>query len=505
MESDPPAKPDTINADTAQIARGSAIVMAGGIGERAFRMVTTWFLSGALGVTGFGLYAFATTVVGIVGALAPLGMDAGITMYGARYRSTNETGRLRGTLMAALGTVALSAPAFSILTYLAIDQGWVLEDRPQEAAAVLTVCAAIGLSAVLAAAVAVLISAKDMVGQALSAQLAVPAATLVGAALAVGLGGGTTGVLMAFTAAYAVGAAVAIGRLIRQDGALLRDRSVRPTMELRGLFSYALPQSFARILYRANLWVDIVMLTALASLMDVGVYRVSVAIAMLGALPVMASTTMFGPVIAELIYSNQIERLNALLKVVTRWLIVLSVPLYAGVLLLPDVVLALFDDAYLTGAPALGVLMIGQAVYVACAPTGAILTNAGHSMLNLFNGVVSVGLNIGLNLWLIPNHGIMGAAIASATALSAWSIMRLVEVRHLHRCWPFTGRTLLTVTGVAVAAVGLQAITNDSSIVIRIGATTGAIAAGAGLFYRFGLSAADDVVIERLRAKFGRR
>ena len=90
MESDPSAQPDTINDDTAQIARGSAIVMAGGVGERAIRMVTTWFLSGALGVAGFGLYAFATTVVGIVGALAPLGMDAGITMYGARYRSSNE-------------------------------------------------------------------------------------------------------------------------------------------------------------------------------------------------------------------------------------------------------------------------------------------------------------------------------------------------------------------------------------------------------------------------------
>ena len=125
-------------------------------------------------------------------------------------------------------------------------------------------------------------------------------------------------------------------------------------------------------------------------------------------------------------------------------------------------------------------------------------------MLNLVNGIVSVGLNIGLNLWLIPSHGIMGAAIASATALSVWSIMRLIEVRHLHNCWPFTGRTVLAVIGVVFAAASLQAITQDSGLIVRIGATAGAIAAGLGLFYRFGVTAADGVVIDRLRSKFGR-
>lgn len=504
MESDPTTEPDTLNEDAAQIAKGSAIVMVGGIGERAFRMITTWFLSGALGVTGFGLYAFATTVVGIVGALAPLGMDAGLTMYGARYRSNAEHGQLKGTLLSGLGTVALSAPLFSILAFLAVEQGWVLADRPTEGDALVTVCAAIGLSAILASAVAVLISAKDMVGQALSSQLAVPGATLVGAIIAVSIDAGTHGVLVAFTVAHALGTLIALHRVIRQDGTLLRTASIPAVFELKNLFAYALPQSFARILYRANLWVDILMLTALASLMDVGVYRVSVAIAMLGALPVMASTTMFGPVIAELVYTNQIERLNALLKVVTRWLIVISVPLYTGVLLLPDLVLAIFDDAYLNGASALGVLMMGQAIYVACAPTGAILTNAGHSMLNLINGVVSVSLNIGLNLVLIPDHGIMGAAIASASALSVWSMLRLIQVRHLHGCWPFSWKGAVLLAGIIGCSMALQAILQDGTMWVRSAVVASVLIGGVVLFLRFGLSESDGVVLDRIKRKLGR-
>ncbi len=504
MESDPNPSADSMSADAAQIARGSAIVMAGGIGERGLRMITTWFLSGALGAAGFGLYAFATTVVGIVGALAPLGMDAGITMYGARFRASGEKARLRGTLLCGLGTVAVSAPLFSMLTWLAVREGWVLASRPEEASALTAVSAAIGLSAVLASAVAVLISAKDMVGQAISSQLAVPAVTLAGAGVAVAMGSGVEGVIVAFIVAHAVGALVAIQRVLRQDGSLLRNREIGADYGASELFAYALPQSLARILYRANLWVDILMLTALGTLMDVGVYRVSVAIAMLGALPVMASTTMFGPVIAELVYTDQIARLNALLKVVTRWLIVISIPLYAGVLLLPDLVLSIFDDAYMAGAPALGVLMLGQALYVACAPTGAILTNAGHSLLNLFNGIISVSINIGLNLLLIPEHGIMGAAVASATALSTWSLLRLFQVRRLHQCWPFAWRGAAAVVAVLAAALVLHAVLADAPLVVRTAVVAATAIAGMGLFWRFGRTAEDDVVLDRVRERLSR-
>lgn len=505
MESDHSTESDSVSDDAAAIAGGSAIVMAGGIGERGLRMVTTWFLSGALGAGGFGLYAFATTVVGIAGALAPLGMDAGLTMYGARYRASQERAKLKGTLMSALGTVALSAPAGAVLAYACVDQGWVLSDRPAEAEAVAAISAAIALSAILASLVAVLISAKDMVGQALASQLAVPGVTLIGALIAVGSGAGTGGVIQAFVWAHAFGVALALHRVLRQDGSLLRDRNLTAAYEPRALFAYALPQSFARILYRANLWVDILMLTALASLVDVGVYRVSVAIAMLGALPVMASTTMFGPVIAELVYTDRIERLNALLKVVTRWLVVISTPLYVVVLLLPDVILSIFDEAYLPGAQALGVLMIGQALYVACAPTGAILTNAGHSMLNLVNGVVSVSLNIGLNALLIPEHGIMGAAMASATALSVWSLLRLFQVRALHNCWPFEWRIVAAILVIIGLATGMHIGLEGAGLAVRIPAVAMAIAVGLALFWRFGRTEADEEVLNRVRARLGHR
>ena len=210
------------------------------------------------------------------------------------------------------------------------------------------------------------------------------------------------------------------------------------------------------------------------------------------------------PVIVELGYTNQIHKLNALLKIVTRWILIIATPLYFGILLLPDVVLSIFDSAYLSGASALVILMVGQAIYVAAAPTGAILTNAGHSTLNLINGLVAVGLNITLNAWLIPLHGIHGAAVASATALSVWSILRVVQVRWIHQCSPWSAKSVVLV-GIAIATGGLaEALISDLGMWQRVVCVGLIVGVGMGLVWCFGRTAEDDAVIDRVRARLSR-
>ena len=149
MKSDSSKEGSTLAQDATKIAGGSAIAMAGGLIDRAVRMLTTLFLSGVLGPAAFGLYAFATTIVAILGWIAPIGMDAGVAMYSARYRKTQEIQRLKGNLFSTLGSVAITGPLFAAGTWLCVHQGWVLSDSPTEAAAVQMISPAIALAAVL--------------------------------------------------------------------------------------------------------------------------------------------------------------------------------------------------------------------------------------------------------------------------------------------------------------------------------------------------------------------
>jgi O-antigen/teichoic acid export membrane protein len=495
---------EDVGRQAAQIAGGASIVMVGGVAERGVRMVITWLLSNVLGTAGFGVYSFVVTVVSMSQALVPLGADVALTMFGARYLRSQEHGRLKAVLLTSLGMVLLTGPMATFGLWMAIHHGLVLQGQVAAGKALMLASGAVGLGAALAVVMGGLIARKDMVGQAWVQQLGLPLCTLLGVLVVIGADAGLDGVILAFVLAHLMALLAGLVRFWSHFGPLLRQHSVHPEWELGSLLRYALPQTFARVLYRANLWIDIVMLTYLATMADVGIYRVSVALAMLGALPVMASTTMFGPVVAGLVYSGELKKLDALLRIVTRWLIVVAAPLYITVLVLPDIVLSIFDPAYQAGAVALGVLMLGQAIYVACAPAGACLTMAGYSKTNLLNGVLAVSLNIALNMRLIPDYGILGAAYASTIALSFWSLLRVVEVRFLLKCSPWSIGAAMVMVVSLIVGIGIQLGVGHLGWLPRIVATGGGICILLAVFWRFGRTPEDEAVFDLVRAKFGR-
>ena len=132
----------------------------------------------------------------------------------------------------------------------------------------MTISAGIVLVAVFAVLLGALVSAKDMVSQTLSQLIALPSVLLVGSMVAVWTGLGVDGVIMAFIVAHGVAVVMAARRVWARDGRLLTDKAVPTRFGCRHSSATRFP--VLRVLYRANLWVDILMLTALAALTDVG-------------------------------------------------------------------------------------------------------------------------------------------------------------------------------------------------------------------------------------------
>jgi O-antigen/teichoic acid export membrane protein len=60
---------------------------------------------------------------------------------------------------------------------------------------------------------------------------------------------------------------------------------------------------------------------------------------------------------------------------------------------------------------------------------GPALSMSGYTKLVLWNTIGAFVLNFGLNIFLIPKYGIIGAAIATLISLSILSLARTIEVR----------------------------------------------------------------------------
>jgi O-antigen/teichoic acid export membrane protein len=480
-------------------------VLVGGVGENGLRVLTSLLLARVLGPLGYGLYAAASTVVQIAAALLPLGIDGGALYFGARFRQRQDRAGAKGLLQAAALVVGLLGPLGALGLYLVGRFGAErLADRPGLALALQVSAPAVLFGAVLSVAVGALQAERAVKAQVLGFQVGLPLVTLLGSLAALGMGFGVEGALGAMVLGYAVAAAACTRAVWRLHAPLLRDRAVVGRLDLGPLLRYSLPQALARTLWRANQWADVLMLTALASLDEVGIYRAAVMLASFGALPVLALSTLFNPTIAELVAAGDLRRLDALLKVVTRWLLVVSAPGYLVVLLVPDLCLLVFDEAYTLGAPALAVLMAGQAVYVACAINSALVPMSGMATLNFAQALAAFLLNLGLNAWLIPTMGQLGAAVASSVAIAAWSLWKLGTTWRLLGCFPF-GRAAAGVVLSALLIGGLAWwLIGGASPAVRLGGTAVAVLAQIGAGWWFGRGPEDAMLVARIRAKLSR-
>lgn len=489
--------------DAVRVAGGTGIVLAGSLVDRALRFGTTWVLSGTLGVAGYGAYAFAVTIASVVSTFSPLGLDSGLVLFGARYRKSGEHGRLKGALWFGAAVSAVSGGLAALGLWALAMYGGLWADEPETGRAVAWIAPVVALWTPLSFCIGALRGAKDMRSSTLAQQIAVPGATLV-LGVAGALWTGTAGALLGFVLAHVVGLAVGGRFVLRRYRAVLADRSLQPVVEAKPLLAFSIPQSLAAAAFRLNLWMDILMLGWLATIEDVGVYKVAVSVVLIGNLPVSACMAMFNPFVAELVYAGDMKRLNGLLKVITRWLLVLSMPVFLVLVLVPDLVLSVFDEGYGRAATVVAVLTLGRAITVACAPTMRLIPMSGRAALNLANGVVALVLNVVLNAILIPRMGLMGAAVASAITLSLWSLWRVVEVWWLLKCFPFSMRSAVLLAFAATSGGAAWWFLGDAGVQTRVVAAVAIVLGFALVVAVAGRSPADAALLGRVRQRLAK-
>ncbi|MDO8946002.1 MAG: flippase [Desulfocapsaceae bacterium] len=179
-----------------------------------------------------------------------------------------------------------------------------------------------------------------------------------------------------------------------------------------------------------NSYADIVMLGLMRSDEEVGVYRVVVQMGNLVVFGLFAVNQVLHPHLAKLHDSGDKERLQRLVTVSARVILVFATPpvllfVFAGA----PVLKLLFGEEYMVGAHALGILAIGQLANAAFGSVGALLNMTGHEKDTVRGLVIAAIVNIALNILLIPKFGMAGAASATAMSYVVWNAVLRSYVR----------------------------------------------------------------------------
>ena len=95
-------------------------------------------------------------------------------------------------------------------------------------------------------------------------------------------------------------------------------------------------------------------------------------------------------------------------------------------------------------------------VATACGPVDSMLLMAGRSVLSLINTGLALATNVALDLVLVPELGVTGAALGWAAGIFVNNLLPLYEVNRFHRMHPL-GPSTLTAMAISVVSFGVVA------------------------------------------------
>jgi O-antigen/teichoic acid export membrane protein len=514
----PPASPaSTAEAerDIKDLASGALVNFVGKLG-RLSRAAFLWVVPLLCGLEVLGLFSTAWSIASLIQRLGRFGLQVSVVRFAVAARTAGDQTGVERVLAAALWLGACTSGVILLGAWLAAD--WVAAFYGQPITAALRIMA---LSTPFMTWAWIFVAAtrslRIMRYDVYVMSIAGPLLLLVFSILTGLAGWGLEGLAWA-NLVMAVGscwlAAHYFGRFFSLRTCLGRLGQQLPWSTL-GRFS--LPVMITDSIYGVLSNLDVLMLVALLKGepsqvgAQVGIYALAknIAGAMLKA--PQSLDPIFCSIASELSARDQHRALGHRFSVISGWILTINLPICAAILLAGDALMQVLGQGqavdFHTGLTVLSVLCIAMMAQGLFAMVDPVLTMAGRPYLNMFNNGFWLATNILLNLWLIGDYGLLGAAWGATLSALAAGTLRLAQLYLIHNILPFSRaqlKPLLAALGGALAGwLCSQASPKGLiwSLVLPLGAF---LAVYLAALRALGLSSEDRLMLQRAKAPLKR-
>ncbi|MEM6930609.1 MAG: polysaccharide biosynthesis C-terminal domain-containing protein, partial [Myxococcota bacterium] len=159
-----------------------------------------------------------------------------------------------------------------------------------------------------------------------------------------------------------------------------------------------------------------------------GIYYNAAALGYVPSYALGAANAVIMPKVARAWAEGRVDDVHAVLGRSLQFALLGAAPAIVGVMVAYRVAVG-FGWAFAEGTPILGVLMVGQAINVACGSVGVTLLMCGYERLVAGSYAVSLAVNTIVSMLLVPILGPLGAAVGTALALSIWNLWLVANLR----------------------------------------------------------------------------
>jgi hypothetical protein len=196
----------------------------------------------------------------------------------------------------------------------------------------------------------------------------------------------------------------------------LKELSYKPTVSWNQMLSESMPMMLTGSMFFILGWTDNIILGIFRSSEEVGMYDAAFKLSTLSAIVLLAINAIQAPVFSELYHKKEMGRLQQIILRSNRLLFFTSLPLTVVLCIFPDQILGFLGDGFKGAWLVLIILSIGNFINSITGSIGILLQMSGHQ--KQYNNIITTTAigSIVLNFILIPEYGLLGAAITSSAA-----------------------------------------------------------------------------------------
>ncbi len=471
----------------ARVARGGIASLLGAAVTAVCTFALTVVITNAMPRGDAGVFFSVTSIFLIATAVGQLGTQTGLVYFVARSRTLGQWPLIDRYLRVALRPVLVVAVAMAIALFaFAHPLATVITPKHIDLAASYLRLLALFIPVVAVESVhlAGTRGLGSMRANTTIEQIGRPLVQLALVSIAV-LGASSVLVGVAWSIAYVPAAVLAVLAYVRARHRLGvapadpgREDSAEDRERLRAFWRFTLPRALTNIIQMVIQRFDIVLVGAISGAVAAAIYAAATRFIVIGQLGTNALTLAIQAPLAARLADNDRDGANHLYQTSTAWLILVTWPIYFTLILFARPLLAVFGHGYSTGLTVIVVIASSMLVSTGLGMVDTVLAMAGHTSWNLGNAVLALAVNLGIDLWLIPLHGILGAAIGWAAAIVARNVSAVTQVAVSQRFHPVAASTLVAIGLSASAFVGVGGVARLALGATAWGLVVGVVAAG---------------------------
>jgi O-antigen/teichoic acid export membrane protein len=421
-----------------KLARGASITFVGGAAGAGFTYLTGVVISRMVGSEVVGIYYLSLVWVYLVSALSRFGFADALLRFippERRKGRQEQCARIVKTTVGLGGLLAVVLGSFLFLFVGPIGRyvGW----DPLLVSYLSWFFAVLPLHVLFTLFIMVVQSHQLVTQVVLVRDLLQPAMLFTFTVSFLKLGfGDQVGLIGGFALSQVVGILVICRWVVKTTPNALR---VTGWMALGPLFIFSVPAVGADVSHFLFRWIDTLLVGQFLALRDVGIYSAAIRTSLFLYLIPMAINAIYATMASGYYHTDELQKLEKALQLSLRWSLILALPVVLLFALASREFMLLWGGDFVQGATTLVILAVAQLFGIPGGILAYTLVMCNRQTLELVDTLVTLALIALLNILLVPQFGLVGAAISLLVAntfgmtVRWWQVQRRVKVEPLDR------------------------------------------------------------------------